>query len=251
MYCRKCGKTIPNHAKFCSKCGTTVVQKNVKKKKSHTTTVLVTSLVLFIGICGGIFVFHDDIMSFISGKRQNEEINSNNYSNGDADTIPPIDAEEYISSFGTIKELYNASENESMLSECEVVKLLSNRGFEECSIYTHYTRDGKYYSNTEISADSDVKHPNYDLQYITPNGNIWNIFIIKDTLSASPISFILSDESDCNIIYTESNLLFFYDNVTDKYYEVESNSNDIKVISNSEITANTLDNITIEEMKKS
>lgn len=191
-------------------------------------------------------------------KKQNDDTNSvenaettQTNDEWDDDYFPKIDAEEYIASFGTIENSYTASEQESMLSEREVMEILSDRGFWDCPVYSHYTRDGEYYDNTEITADSDVKHPNYDLQYTTPNGDIWNIFIIKDTLYASPISFILSEESDCNIIYTESNLLFFYDNVTDKYYEVESNSNDIKVITNAEITANTLDNITIEEMKKS
>lgn len=67
-----------------------------------------------------------------------------------------------------------------MLSEKEVIELLEDKGFSDCKVYSHYTQNGEYYDAEEISADSQEKHPNYDLQYITPDEEIWNIFITRN-----------------------------------------------------------------------
>lgn len=191
--------------------------------------------------------------SFSKKQNSSSEISESSItedSDEDEEYFSTIDAEEYISSFGTIVDSYNASESESMLSEKQVIGLLSEKGFSDCVVYSHYTADGEYYDSEEISADSDAKHPNYDIQYIAPDGAIWSICVTQNTICAIPISYIMNEELEYSVYYIENNLLFFYDNVSDKYYEVENNSDSVRVIKNFEITAETLNNITSEEVGK-
>ncbi|MCD7811719.1 MAG: S8 family serine peptidase, partial [Ruminococcus sp.] len=77
MYCKKCGSQINDKAKFCPKCGTQFTKRiaDMKKKKRHRITALLTSLVLLIGACGGVFVFQDEILDLFSSEKQFDENN--------------------------------------------------------------------------------------------------------------------------------------------------------------------------------
>ncbi|MCD7891537.1 MAG: S8 family serine peptidase [Ruminococcus sp.] len=77
MYCKKCGSQINDKAKFCPKCGTQFTKRiaDMKKKKRHRITALLTSFVLLIGACGGVFVFKDEIFDLFSSEKQFDENN--------------------------------------------------------------------------------------------------------------------------------------------------------------------------------
>lgn len=66
MFCKKCGAEVKDTAKFCLRCGT-AFSKVIKKKKMHKIVTLVTSFVLLLGVCSGIFIFRDEISSLFFG----------------------------------------------------------------------------------------------------------------------------------------------------------------------------------------
>lgn len=273
MFCNECGNKIKENAKFCNKCGRTVHNNKLsynsnlnhsesllKNKKKNKNIIIVPIIILTIGVIG-IGGYYSNNYLKVNIHKANGNNNGNNaqfyedeekeeINDDDSDEIKPINAEEYIATFGTIRDSYIASESDSMLSEKQVSQLLKSKGFNECSIYAHYNIDGEYYEPTEISANSEEKHPNYYFQYTTPNEDIWSIYVINDVICASPVSFIISEELNYNIIYCESNLFYFYDNKSNKYYEVECDSRNYKTITNFTITANVLNVINLEEFIK-
>lgn len=112
MYCKKCGTNIPNNAKFCSKCGETVSRKAVKNKKPYKIASLVTSLVIFIGTCSGIFAFRKDIFSFFL---ENKDVYSE-------DELNETDTKEFVENCEAIDSSLNSfmsSEEYSMV--CKMI----------------------------------------------------------------------------------------------------------------------------------
>lgn len=90
MFCKKCGTTLENSAKYCPKCGTPVTQRQTAKtvlkppqkriqppekpKKNGTKLLaLILSAVVVLGACSGLFVFREEILAFISSKKQFDE----------------------------------------------------------------------------------------------------------------------------------------------------------------------------------
>lgn len=65
MYCRKCGTSIPENAKFCRQCGCAV--SNRSKKKLHRIIIIATSFVLLLSVCSSLFIFRDEIFSLFFG----------------------------------------------------------------------------------------------------------------------------------------------------------------------------------------
>lgn len=76
MFCKKCGAEIRDTANFCPKCGTVCSMKttnNTKKKQHSRIIALMTSLVLLLGACSGVFIFQEEIFRIFS---KNEDIYS-------------------------------------------------------------------------------------------------------------------------------------------------------------------------------
>lgn len=65
MFCKKCGAEIRDSAKFCHKCGTAILKRTEKKKMIRIVS-FVTSFVILLGACSGVFIFRDEIFSLFS-----------------------------------------------------------------------------------------------------------------------------------------------------------------------------------------
>ena len=160
----------------------------------------------------------------------------------------PTESEEYYWNNFTVLKVLNATDSNELLSEKQAISLLKDRGFNTYDITTNYTVNGDYLDEKIINNSSDEKHPFYETYYVNKNKEVWTIYIINGTIYAFPVSF--SGETGIEMSVSESKEITSYDDFTNTFYIVIPKNTDSPVITVNRIDAQTLDSLTIKEMKK-
>lgn len=143
----------------------------------------------------------------------------------------------------------NAKESEDVQSEKEALEIFASRGFEDCDVFYSFEIDGTYCGNTDAETESENKHPIYQAYYLTENGDVWTLYTINGKLMAYPTSFNYESELEAEVIFSETAEITSYDPESNQFYVTVpmDTAAIIKIVDR--IDAETLDKLTIEEIK--
>lgn len=161
----------------------------------------------------------------------------------------PSEADEYYWDNSEVVNVIDAQESNDVPTETEVIAILEERGFVDYPITYEYSIDGEYDEETEVLEGSTDKHPMYQTYYVAENGDVWTIFVINGAIFANPASFNLESELGAQLLFSETKELTSYDDETNKFYVTipKESAAIVKVVE--KIDAETLDKLTIEEIK--
>lgn len=157
-------------------------------------------------------------------------------------------AEAYYTENSELIEIVKVDESEDILDETAVKDLLDSRGLGDFAISYEYSLTGDKVEETEITDGSDAQHPMYQTAYMSASGELWIIYVINDSIFAYPISFGLESDLGAELIFSESNILTSYDNVTNQFFVTMPHASEMIVETVETIDAETLDNLTTEEI---
>lgn len=161
----------------------------------------------------------------------------------------PTEADEYYWDNAEVVDVIDAQESKNVMTETEVITTLKERGFVDYPITYDYSIDGEYMDDTEAVEGSTDKHPMYQTYYAAKNGDIWTVFVINGAVIANPVSFNVESELEAQLLFSETKELTSYDEETNKFYVTipKETAAIVKVVE--KINAETLDKLTIEEIK--
>lgn len=168
--------------------------------------------------------------------------------NDESLSIEPIDAEAYLNEIGEVQSKIDVRSSEAVMTGAETIEFLTERGFGECLVYTNYSMDGIYQEEQEITSNSLEQRPIYITYYLNDNESIWKLSLVNGTLLAEPIFYNYREGSDVPVIFSETNTMTSYDNVTNQFFVVTPDSSKLVLKSVSEINATLLDSLNIEEI---
>lgn len=162
----------------------------------------------------------------------------------------PMDAEAYYSESGTILNVIDVMNSAAIHTEAEAFTSFVARGFSQNPVTSDFTIEGEVQSEYVISEQSKEKHPLYTSYFISDEGIFWTILDMNGRFFAYPVSYSLASTDNIQIIVSESNSLISFDGVGNRYYETIPNTDVIKIIQVNHIDAETMNQFTIEELKK-
>lgn len=158
-----------------------------------------------------------------------------------------IDADEYFEENSQILQEIPA-ENGGR-TEAEAYQNLTERGFTMAPITANYSMKGKYSDPKEISESGSGKHPMYVTYYVTEEGNAWVIYEINGKVFANPVFYNAQSGEDVQVMLSETGTITSYDGTLNKFYETIPNESALKVMVVEKIDAETLDQLTAEEIE--
>lgn len=162
-----------------------------------------------------------------------------------------IPAEErYYQENGEIVRIVDVNTSEDVPTEEEVMTLLSARGFVDFPIMFDYAMDGAYVGEEEITGDAEIKHPMYQTFFITENQELWTIFVINGAVIANPVSYNLESTRAAQLLISESQEITSYNSHTNKYYVTIPKESAVIVRTVDKIDAETLNQLTCEEIDR-
>lgn len=174
------------------------------------------------------------------GSNQDEEsINLDNY------RVEAPDAEEFFQQNSQILTEIDVNDSKNVLTEAQLINTLEERGFKDYPVTTEYTMDGVYNDAATISDSSSTKHPIYQTNYVTENGEIWTIFVIDGDIMANPVSYNIQSSLGVQVIVSESDAVTSYDSTTNKFYKTVPDKSALIVRVVEKIDAETLEKLTI------
>ena len=142
----------------------------------------------------------------------------------------------------------SVEENDSVFSEKEAIKFMSERGFTEYPLKYDYTIDGTYTDEAEASAESDEKHPMYMTYFIAEDGAVWSVFIVGRTIAANPASYNLESDLETQVLVSETDTLTSYTEMGNKFYQTIPKESAVKLKVVDQITSQKLNDLTYEEV---
>lgn len=165
------------------------------------------------------------------------------------ETEPAISAEEkFYQENGEILRTFDVNTSEDIPTEEEVMTLLSARGFVDFPITFDYGMDGAYVGEEEITGDAATKHPMYQTFFISENQELWTIFVINGSVIANPVSYNLESTRATQLLISESQEITSYDSNANKYYVTIPKESAVIVRTVDKIDAETLNQLTCEEI---
>lgn len=161
-----------------------------------------------------------------------------------------FEADAYYRKNSQLIEVIDVTESSDMMTEEDVNVFLEERGFTDCTITYDYSVAGDYTTDTEISEDSQIKHPMYQMLYLSAAREAWAVYVINGEIFANPLSFNLDSDLDAQLLVTESEIFTSYDNTANKFYITIPYDSEISSVIADEINAETLDGLTVEKLCK-
>lgn len=154
MYCRNCGSELPENAKFCGKCGQSIIVQTKKNRKKRTF-LWVPILIVGIGVtAAGIFYFGQKIQDYtVSDTKDLAE-------SGDDRNIEPSN-----NATDEVETLPETNEN----VEEEMIPSLPETDKEEDTGYqwSDFDRNQEIYLPIEVQASSELSGGDYDVHNLT------------------------------------------------------------------------------------
>lgn len=245
-YCKNCGKQLDPSGR-CLNCGW-YEQPAPRKRKRHVLSKLILLLVIvFVAACALQYfqVIHVDQLQEVLNLVGLSKTGASGVS-GPSDYNRPS-AEEYLSDLGTVGDSRGAGKAK-LLTEAEACREYAARGFENVTVTACYDKDGNYLGDMEISDSGTEKHPYYEAGYLTPDGAIWIVTLMEDSFFASPFSFNAAGVWNVSHTVCENGSFFTYDGAANAYYQVTPDPNALVLKRVDRIDAETLDQLTPEEV---
>lgn len=149
-----------------------------------------------------------------------------------------------------IIEVADATE---VMTETDVLSCMTDRGFDLYPITYEFGMNGEDLENgeeAEAVSGSEEKHPMYETIYVAANGDWWFVYVVNGALVAAPVSYNLQSEREVEVLVSESEKITSYDPFGNVFYETVPKETDTKVIVVPKIDAETLNQLTIEEINK-
>lgn len=158
------------------------------------------------------------------------------------------DADEYYEKNADILSTEKASEANTLLTESEAIMYLAERGFGSYSVTTTYSASGEYVEETKISGTSSEKHPMYGTIYVSSNGEIWNITIVNNIITAFPMNYNYGQNLVIQVMLSETEYITSYDSEKDKFYKINPHDDVLILKTVPRIDADTLENLTFGDI---
>ena len=170
---------------------------------------------------------------------------------GEKPVLPdnPSDGDLYYFSKTEVLDVIPASKSADIPTGGQTYDLLEDRGFVGFPVTYEYTMSGARVEDAEVPAGSANRFPMYETYYISASGDLWVIYVINGKVMANPVSFNLEFFVDEQVLFSEDGTLTSYDNATRQFYVTIPHS-DVIMHTVAKIDAETLDTLTIEEIKK-
>ena len=165
-------------------------------------------------------------------------------------TVETKNAEEFFSEHGTVLDVKNIDASDSMLSESEICELLKARGFTDYPITAGQDSEGNLIDEVKVSPDSQRKHPIYETFYASPQGILWVITVIGDTVMANPLSYNLESSKDVMVYISEHEYVTSFDNASKRFFNTVPSESVLILKQVERIDAATLDAMTREEIDR-
>jgi len=162
----------------------------------------------------------------------------------------PSEADEYYNNNAVVVKIIDANESSDVPTEAEVANILHARGFGNYPITYEYDMGGEYVDQVEITKDVETKRPMYETYYIAECGDVWSIFVINGMIMANPASYNLESKLGVQLLVSESEELTSYDSATNKFYVTIPKETAVIVKTVDKIDAETLNQLTREEIDK-
>ena len=217
------------------------------KKKIRRFFFIILALLIVIGCTAGVLVYFEiadipvvnDVVDWVVKQKDGRDVSEES-------RIEPIDAESYFAENSSIISSVEVNSSNKAKTEADANDLLTSLGFSEYEITTEYSMDGTYYSAVVIDEASDEKHPMYQTYYISTKGEVWTVTLIGDVIMAYPVSYNAQAENGVAVMFSETESIMSYDNVTNKFFETIPNESALIVKVVETINSETLDNLTAE-----
>lgn len=158
-------------------------------------------------------------------------------------------ADTYYKNNSELLDVIDAKNSDEVMTESEVVTFLKDRGFTDYPVTYEYSIDGEYGDQLEASENSENKHPMYQTIYLSSSGEAWIIYVINGMIFANPFYFNAESDLEVQLIISESEKFTSYDDETNKFYITIPHESEILTKVVDSIDANTLDNLTMEDVK--
>ena len=155
---------------------------------------------------------------------------------------------EYFEENAELLEIIKADGSDNVLNETEAETFLDNRGLGDYAVSYEYSISGDQLDETAIIEGTTEQHPMYQTVYVAENGDEWLIYVINDAIFAYPFSFNLESDLGAELIFSESNTLTSYDNVSNQFFVTIPHESEMIVETVETINAETLDRLTVEEI---
>ena len=182
--------------------------------------------------------------------KETESVKENETEHATVSESGTISAREYYEQNSTIVDVVDAKESTSVPTEEEAEKLLRDRGFVDFPITVEYDMNGTYLGDelSEDKADKSGKYPIYETYFVTDNDDLWSVFVINGKIFANPATFNVDADLPAQILYSETEELTSYDEVSGEFYVTipKESAVILKVIET--INAENLNKLTKEEV---
>lgn len=149
-----------------------------------------------------------------------------------------------------IVSVEDAASYQNTLTASEALDIAVSRGFDQSALTYDLDITGKYLGTKEAEKGSEEKAPMYLTTYITENESVWYIYIVSDSITAYPVSYIHNNGIANEIIISERDELICYDDQENKYYVTVPKASVVKLVVEDEINAEMLEKYTEEELSK-
>ena len=167
------------------------------------------------------------------------------------ETLPQIeyiDTDEYYRENAQIISEIRVEDAQNITTEEETYDMMENRGFGQIQITSMYNMNGEFLSDDAIDDKSSEKHPLYTTLYFSQSGEIWVISVVNGSVSASPVNY--NENHSFETLIVEEDTIMAYDGKLNKFYEIVP-SDSLAITKRVErIDAETLENLTAEEIDK-
>lgn len=164
--------------------------------------------------------------------------------------VEASDSEDFFQQNSQIISEIDVNDSKDVPTEAEVTSVFENRGFTDFPITTEYDMDGVYSDASVISSSSPQKHPLYQTNYISTNGELWTVSVIDGDIIAVPVSYNMQSSLGIELVVSESKEITSYDSSKNKFYKTVPDESALIVRIADKIDAETLDKLTIGELEK-
>ncbi len=160
-------------------------------------------------------------------------------------------SEQYFWDYYDVYQVTDVTTSDKMYSEKEVLELLGDRGFEQCTVEYYFTVEGEWVDFLEASNDSVEQHPMYVVEYISNSLEFWAIYIVNDQIWASPLTYNLNEREDAHAVYiSETGTIQEHVSKNNQFYTLIPKPEYCKIKVVDRIDAATLNSLTRKELDK-
>ena len=158
--------------------------------------------------------------------------------------------EQYLERTAKIVSKVSVNESANVMTGAEVTGFLGDRGFGNLSVTSDFSMDGEYVDEVEVTSDTAEKYPEYTSFFESESGITWMLDVSNGCITAVPLTYLIGNEVELRIILAESDKIMSYDPESNQFYEVIPDKWEYFVVTVPKIDAETLNNMTSEELDK-